>query len=654
MSKMKFKFTGDISGLAEGIGVFAEELGFETAEDGMPVEVEKTPSGAGNISGKIKVAFDGKKGAIKYCNKIHFFRALGLFIEAMERDGQFQQHGHFQITEEPQFTLNGPMFDASRNAVLTVESIKTMIRKMALMGLNMLMLYTEDTYIIESRPYFGYMRGRYSYEELKECDDYADIFGIEIIPCIQTLAHLTQALKWRYAEQIRDTGDILLAGDEKTYQFIEDMMKAASAPFRSKRIHIGMDEAHNLGLGKYLDKNGYQRRFDIMNKHLERVVGIASRFGLKPMIWSDMYFMLGSKSGNYYDPESVIPQDVIDNVPMDVRLVYWDYFHADEEFYREYIRRHKKFGSTPVFAGGIWTWIGFCTNYSKTFKTSNAALNACKAEGVREVIATIWGDNGNESNCFSALLGLQLYAEHGYARQLDMDKLKKRFKFCTGGEYESFMDLSCLDEIPGSIEATEAVTVYHPNNPSKYLLWQDTLIGLFDKNVEGLDIDIADHYSCLKDKMKKHIAENKEWGFVFDVPEKLCSVLSIKSDIGLRMKDCYDKKDLDGLKQIVHQLSELLKRIIELRNAHREQWFRTYKPFGWEVLDLRYGGLSARIDTAIKRITDYLEGRIDKIDELEEERLYFDGREGAESTALCHCNLYHRIVTAGDMIFKSE
>jgi len=76
-----------------------------------------------------------------------------------------------------------------------------------------------------------------------------------------------------------------------------------------------------------------------------------------------------------------------------------------------------------------------------------------------------------------------------------LDKLKKRFKFCTGGEYESFMDLSSPDIIPGAIEA---VTVYHPNNPSKYLLWQDTLIGLFDKNVEGLDIDIADHYSWMQ------------------------------------------------------------------------------------------------------------------------------------------------------------
>ena len=62
--------------------------------------------------------------------------------------------------------------------------------KMAVMGLNTLLLYIEDIYEIEDEPYFGYMRGRYTQEELKQVDDYAHALGIEVIPAIQTLAHL--------------------------------------------------------------------------------------------------------------------------------------------------------------------------------------------------------------------------------------------------------------------------------------------------------------------------------------------------------------------------------------------------------------------------------------------------------------------------------
>ena len=53
---------------------------------------------------------------------------------------------------------------------MKVETVKFMMRKMALMGQNAFMLYTEDTYEIEGRPYFGYMRGRYTKDELRELD----------------------------------------------------------------------------------------------------------------------------------------------------------------------------------------------------------------------------------------------------------------------------------------------------------------------------------------------------------------------------------------------------------------------------------------------------------------------------------------------------
>ncbi|NLN48488.1 MAG: beta-N-acetylhexosaminidase [Clostridiales bacterium] len=410
---MKLFFNGNTKGLTAGIEIIQKELNFTVSEDGTPITIEKT-------LGNIEVELKGGKGIIRYNEKIHFFRALGLFIE------QLRERTEFKIVEKPLFTLNGGMFDVSRNAVLTVNSIKNLLRKMSIMGLNMVMLYAEDTYTIEGNPYFGYMRGKYTYNELKECDDYADKLGIEIIPCIQTLAHLKQALKWSYAENIKDTDDILLVGNKKTYEFIEQMITSAAAPFRSKRIHIGMDEAHDLGLGKYLTENGFRRRFDIMNEHLGKVLEITSAHKLKPMFWSDMYFRLASKTGRYYDLESKIPEDVIKNVPENVQLVYWDYYNVDKKTYIDMINAHNRFENDVVFAGGTWTWAGNCINYNKTIAATNPALEACKEKGIKEVFTTFWGDNGAETNVFFGLLGLQLFAEHGYSEVLDLDKLKRR------------------------------------------------------------------------------------------------------------------------------------------------------------------------------------------------------------------------------------
>ena len=628
---MKLNFIGEISTLKDGMEILTKDFDFELCREGVMIEVINQP-------GELKVVFDGNKGLIKYDQKIHFFRGLGLLLENLRKKSEFAER------ERPQFTMTGVMIDVSRNAVLRVETIKKILRLMAIMGLNMLMLYTEDTYQIDELPYFGYMRGRYSYQELKECDNYADTFGIEMIPCIQTLAHLQQALKWNYASEIRDTGDILLVGAEETYQFIDKMIKAATAPFKSKRIHIGMDEAHALGRGRYLERNGYQPSFDIINKHLGLVKEITAKYGLVPMIWSDMYFRLAAENQEYYQLDLDIPQDVIDHIPEEVQLVYWDYYHNDEGFYRDFIRKHQDFGKLPIFAGGIWTWAGITPNLNKTIVTTNAALKACKQEGIKEVFATMWGDNGGETNLFSALVGFQLFAEHSYSPDLKLERVKERFEFCTGGDYDAFIDLTNFDAIPEIAEEN----IVLQSNPAKFLLWQDPLLGLFDRHIEGMEL--FEHYSKLEARLKDYLSTEQHWGYLFKMFLNLATVLKHKCDLGLRMKQAYDQGDqvvISNLYQV--ELPELYTQVEKLRVAHREQWFATYKPFGWEIIDLRYGGLLARIKTTRARLENYLTGELAQIEELEAERLYFDGPERPADIKLGNYNQYNRIVSASPL-----
>ena len=149
------------------------------------------------------------------------------------------------------------------------------------------------TYEVPGEPYFGYMRGRYSQREMREIDAYAAVLGVEVIPCIQTLAHLSQILKWPVYEGIRDTQHELLVGEPATYKLLEKMIRAASKPVRSRRIHIGMDEAVTLGTGRYRELHGDRPTFQIMTEHLDRVCAITRKLGLKPMMWDDMFFVIG-------------------------------------------------------------------------------------------------------------------------------------------------------------------------------------------------------------------------------------------------------------------------------------------------------------------------------------------------------------------------
>ncbi|MGG3468197.1 beta-N-acetylhexosaminidase [Neobacillus pocheonensis] len=623
---MKIHFYGDIKGLEKGLEEICNDLNIERSEIGFPICVTQ-------VEGPLTVSCSKSSGQITFQEKIHFFRALGLWLQ------EFNERNEFRVSEQPQFKTNGVMVDVSRNAVMTVDGIQTLLRKMALMGLNVVMMYTEDTFTVEKYPYFGYMRGRYSERELQECDDYANHFGIEMIPCIQTLAHLTEALKWNYAAKIKDTSDILLAGNDETYEFIEELLKAASKPFRSNRIHIGMDEAHQLGLGKYLEQHGYQKRFNIMNEHLHKVVALAKKHSLKPMIWSDMYFRLGSETGNYYDQNGHIPEDVIESMPKDVQFVYWDYYHTDEDFYRTFLQKHKEFGSEPIFAGGVWTWNGIAPNYGKTIATTNAALEACKKEGIKEVFATMWGDNGAETHPFTGLAGLQLFAEHGYGNDVSQEQLAKRFSFCTGGNWEDFLVLNEFDETPGVSKDN-----LHESHPSKFLLWQDVLIGLYDENIRSLPLN--EHYAVLAERLEKAKERNTSWLEIFNFYSQLAHVLSVKAELGLKLKAAYDQKNSQELGVLKAELPSLRTMVDDLRKLHRSLWFSTMKPFGWEIIDIRYGGVLSRLESAEYRIQQWLDGSIPSIDELQSERLYFDAPWKMPEGALGR-NTYHRIVTAG-------
>ena len=169
------------------------------------------------------------------------------------------------------------MLDCSRNAVMSVEGVKAFIDKISAMGYNALQLYTEDTYEITEEPLFGYMRGRYTKVELKEIDAYAKARDVELIPCIQTLGHLDQLFPWKHFQPIQDIYNILFVGEERTYALIERMFATCAECFTSRKINIGMDEAHMLGLGRYLDKHGYHKRSEILLEHLKRVCEIAEK-----------------------------------------------------------------------------------------------------------------------------------------------------------------------------------------------------------------------------------------------------------------------------------------------------------------------------------------------------------------------------------------
>ena len=58
---------------------------------------------------------------------------------------------------------------------------------------------------------------------------------------------------------------------------------------------------------------------------------------------------------------------------------------------------------------------------------------------------------------------------------------------------------------------------------------------------------------------------------------------------------------------------------------YHKQWLHDNKPFGLDVLDVRFGGIERRLITARERIHAYLDGEVDSLPELAQTRLRYDG-----------------------------
>lgn len=518
-----------------------------------------------------------------------------------------------EADEEAGFPSLGIMLDCSRNAVMKVSYVKQWLRQLALLGYNRVMLYTEDTYQLPGEPYFGYMRGAYSAEEVREIDGYAAALGIEVIACIQTLGHLAQILKWPYYGEVADTSSVLLVDEEKTYDLIEKMLKFWAENLGTRRIHLGMDEAHDLGRGKFLDRFGYQPPFEIFNRHLGKISQMCQEHGLRPMIWSDMYFRMGSAGNSYYDRDCVIPEEVVRAIPKEVDLVYWDYYTADEEFYREWINRHRALGHEPLMASGVWTWARFWYDHEQTERAVRPCMAACRKEGVSELWFTMWGDGGAYCDFDSAFLGLAWAADLAFGGDGREEDVAPVLKAATGYDYGSLMAGTRIN-----LHSGEGKTAA-PSIPA--VLWDDPILGIGWQGLENTGENFWPNIIAQLETVQTELALLKDsvaapdYGYLFDIISLAVEKLKFRRDL----VEAYGARDKAALLTLAGERLKGVEEIIKnLQTSFRRQWLRRNKPFGMEVIQIRFGALLARCGETRLRLEEVAEGKLDRIDELEE------------------------------------
>jgi hexosaminidase len=213
-------------------------------------------------------------------------------------------------------------------------------------------------------------------------------------------------------------------------------------------------------------------------------------------------------------------------------------------------------------------------------------------------------------------------------------ELAANFRGACDATLDSWLEASDVDVPAPEAEAVaEAEGRLHAGNPSKWILWSDPLLDLADLAAVHAT---RTHYERLAARLDERAAGgapgDRRLGFVAE----LSRVLAVKCALHEALRPAYRDKDVDAIADLVTSvIPALAEGVDRLRKAHRDRWHKVNKTFGWEVIERRYGGLSARLGTLRDVLTTWLEDPAQPIEALEVDQLPLFG-SGALGRSLRH------------------
>ncbi|MBO8427894.1 MAG: hypothetical protein IAC58_05075, partial [Firmicutes bacterium] len=161
------------------------------------------------------------------------------------------------------------------------------------------------------------------------------------------------------------------------------------------------------------------------------------------------------------------------------------------------------------------------------------------------------------------------------------------------------------------------------NSLNRIFLYNDLISGTYDSLVNSEQEKVCEKVS----KSLQKFIKNKKFGYVFKALYSLSNVLIIKVNLGNKLRNAYKNKDEEELYSLLSDTKLLLRRVNIFYKDFYKMWHYEAKDFGFDVIDLRIGGLIQRGKALINKLTKYLNKEINVIEEFEEETLDFYGNK---------------------------
>lgn len=344
----------------------------------------------------------GNQIEVKATTSIGLFYGVQTLIQVIKNEGV--ELSPLEINDSPYFKNRGFYHDVARGKVPTLETLKTLVDKLAHYKINQLQLYIEHSFAFTGFSEVWYDKDPLTAEEILLLDDYCQKRHVELVPSFALFGHLYEVLRsdsYKELCEIDDKNDYsfydrqahhtLDVSNEKSLALVEQMIAEVLPLFSSNKFNIGCDETFDLGKGKSSHLLNEMTEGELYVNFLNKIIKYAKNHGKEVLFWGDVVLRY----------EHLLP-----TIESNTTCLNWNYSGAVEETDTKKIADS---GMPQYVCPGVGGWnhlMNLMNNGHENIRRMVTYAVKYNAEGV---LTTDWGDYGH-INLFANSVPLMIYS----------------------------------------------------------------------------------------------------------------------------------------------------------------------------------------------------------------------------------------------------
>ena len=494
------------------------------------------------------------------------------------------------IVDWPALAWRGFHDDLSRGPVPTLASLERQVRTAAEYKMNLYALYMEHSFAYRSEPLIAPPGGALTATELKELDAYAKLHHVSLLLEQQTLSHLEGMLTWeKYRGLAEQPGsDMLTPASPLTYALIDSLLAEiaplSSAPF----LHIGADEASDLGQGQsrpLVEARGLAAAYV---QHVRRVHDLLAHHGKRTIFWGDFVMKHPERLGD---------------LPTDCIVASWSFEPLDS--YADYLEPFRTAKLDVLVCPGVCNWSRVFPNLGAAIPNIRRFTLEGQRRGAIGQLDCSWDDGGEALAALLWYPALYGAAAAWQAGDCDPERFRKAFDwaFFRNPGTEMAEAIACLDS------AHTIVSSVRPTDMTIELSWLNPVRSGLDRQLLAMLAPVAKQLRATQERALERIARTRIRGGrnldlldAYQAAALRMHTVGQRALIAQRIRELYQRAlatqtgdknaALSSLREMLGQLAQGRARAVELRALYEQAWLTESRPY-W------LGNLLAQFDDDI-------------------------------------------------------